>query len=65
MAAYIEIINPRTMVCTLLKNGEIVDSYTVMQCDKCALMKRFDSFGYQKAAEDNAVWFCAQCRYER
>jgi hypothetical protein len=65
MSDYVEIINPRTMNCTLMKNGEIVDSYPVMQCDKCSLIQKFDSFGYQKAAEDNPIWFCFGCRNQR
>ena len=65
MSDYVEIINPRTMTCTLMKNGEIVDSYPVMQCDMCASIQKFDAFGYRKAAEDNPVWFCFTCRGKR
>ena len=53
------------MTCTLMKNGKIVDAYPVMQCDSCALIQKFDAFGYQKAAEDNPVWFCFGCRGKR
>ena len=65
MSDYIELIDPKTMVGTLLKNGKVVDSYKVMQCDSCALIQKFDAFGYQKAAEDNPVWFCFGCRAKR
>jgi hypothetical protein len=65
VSQYIELINPQTMKCTLLKNGVAVDVYDVMQCDKCALIQKFDAFGYQKAAEDNPVWFCFGCRNKR
>jgi hypothetical protein len=50
---------------TSYKNGKVVDSYKVMQCDSCALIQKFDAFGYQKAAEDNPVWFCFGCRAKR
>ena len=30
------------MLGTLLKNGKVVDSYKVMQCDSCALIQKFD-----------------------
>jgi hypothetical protein len=65
VSEYIELINPQTMKCTLLKNGVAVDVYDVMQCDKCALIQKFDSFGYQKSAEDNPIWFCFGCRNQR
>jgi hypothetical protein len=65
MSDYIELINPKTMTCTLLKNGKIVDAYPVMQCDSCAMIQKFDAFGYQKAAEDNPIWFCFGCRGKR
>jgi len=65
MSEFMELIDPKTMLGTLLKNGKVVDSYRVMQCDKCALIQKFDAFGYQKAAEDNPVWFCFGCRNQR
>ena len=65
MSDFVEMINTNTRICTVLKNGEPVDHYEVMQCDSCALWTRFDSFGYKKAPEDNPVWFCFDCRQKR
>ena len=65
MSEFMELIDPKTMIGTLLQNGKVVDSYKVMQCDSCALIQKFDAFGYQKSAEDNPVWFCFGCRGKR
>ena len=64
MSDYVEIINPRTMMCKLMDNGEIVAEYKVEQCDKCSRLVKFDSFGYQKGYDrtDNIIWFCGDCR---
>ena len=64
MSDYVEIINPRTMMCKLMDNGEIVAEYKVEQCDKCSRLVKFDSFGYQKGYDrtENIIWFCGDCR---
>jgi hypothetical protein len=63
MSDYMEIINPRTMTCNLMKNGEIVETYKVEQCDKCSKLVKFDDFGYQKGfGNEKIIWFCWDCR---
>jgi hypothetical protein len=48
MSDYIELINPQTMICKLLKNGEVVAEYKMEQCDKCSMLAKADEFGYQR-----------------
>ncbi len=48
MSDYIELINPQTMTCKLLKNGEVVAEYKMEQCDKCSMLAKADEFGYQR-----------------
>ena len=64
MSDMIEVINPRTKICTLLQNGEIVATYKIEQCDKCSQLSKLDSFGYQKGYDntDKIIWFCGACR---
>jgi hypothetical protein len=64
MSGPIEIINPRTMTCTLMEDGVIMAEYKVEQCDKCSRLVKFDSFGYQKGYDrtENIIWFCGDCR---
>lgn len=63
MADFMELINPQTMTCTLLCNGEVVDKYKVERCDNCAMITKLDDFGYQKkAGEEKILWFCGGCR---
>jgi len=63
MSDFVEIINPRTMMCKLMKNGVIVEEYKIEQCDKCSMLVRFDEFGYQKGyGNEKIIWFCAGCR---
>jgi hypothetical protein len=64
MAAYIEMINPKTKMCSLLKDGVIVEQFKMEQCDKCSQLSRLDAFGYQKGYDrhENIIWFCVQCR---
>ena len=64
MSDYIELINPQTRICKLLKNGEVIAEYKVEQCDKCSMLTKFDAFGYQKGYDRNEkiIWFCAGCR---
>jgi hypothetical protein len=51
------------MTAALLENGEVIARYKVEQCDKCALIKKFDEFGYQKGiANEKLLWFCGGCR---
>jgi hypothetical protein len=61
---YVELINPATMMCKLLENGEVIAEYKMEQCDKCSLISKFDKFGYQKGYDgrENIIWFCAGCR---
>jgi hypothetical protein len=64
MSGPIEIINPRTMTCTLMEDGVIIAEYKMEQCDKCSRLVKFDSFGYQKGYDrtENIIWFCGDCR---
>ena len=64
MSGPIEIINPRTMTCTLMEDGVIIGEYKVEQCDKCSKLVKFDEFGYQKGYDrtDKIIWFCEDCR---
>jgi hypothetical protein len=63
MGDFLELINPQTMTAALMENGEIIARYKVEQCDKCALIKKFDEFGYQKGiANEKLLWFCGGCR---
>jgi len=63
MSDYVEIINPRTMTCKLMENGQIIAEYKVEQCDKCSMLVKFDEFGYQKGyGNEKIIWFCAGCR---
>lgn len=63
MSDFVEIINPRTMMCKLMENGIIVEEYKIEQCDKCSMLVRFDEFGYQKGyGNEKIIWFCAGCR---
>ena len=64
MSGPIEIINPRTMSCTLMEDGVVIATYKVEQCDKCSRLVKFDDFGYQKGYDRNEkiIWFCWDCR---
>ena len=63
MSDYIELINPQTMVCKLLKNGEVVAEYKMEQCDKCSMLAKADLFGYQRGQNnEKLLWFCGGCR---
>jgi len=63
MSGPIEVINPRTMTCTLMEDGVILASYKVEQCDKCSRLVKFDDFGYQKGfGNEKIIWFCWDCR---
>jgi hypothetical protein len=60
---YIEMINPATRICTLLKNGEVIAQYKMEQCDNCSLLSRADEFGYQRGyGGEKLLWFCGGCR---
>jgi hypothetical protein len=60
---YIEMINPATRICTLLKNGEVVAQYKMEQCDKCSMLSKADEFGYQRGqGGEKLLWFCGGCR---
>lgn len=63
MSEFMEIINPQTMIGKLLQNGEVVEEYKIEQCDKCSMLTKFDSFGYQKGyGNEKIIWFCGGCR---
>ena len=63
MSDYVEIINPQTMTCKLLKHGEVVAIYKMEQCDKCSMISKLDEFGYQKGVgNEKVIWFCGGCR---
>jgi hypothetical protein len=63
VSEYLEIINPQTMLAKLLRNGEVVETYKVEQCDKCSKLTKLDSFGYQKGyGNEKIIWFCGGCR---
>jgi len=63
MSDFVEIINPRTMMCKLMENGVIVEEYKIEQCDKCSMLVRFDAFGFQKGyGNEKIIWFCQGCR---
>lgn len=63
MSDYIELINPQTMTCKLMKNGEVVAEYQIEQCDGCSKLVKLDSFGYQKGqANEKLIWLCGSCR---
>jgi len=64
MSDFIEVINPRTKICTLIKNGEPVAIYKMEQCDRCSSLSKLDEFGYQRGYDqgDKIIWFCAGCR---
>jgi hypothetical protein len=63
MSDYIELINPQTRICKLLKNGEVVAEYKMEQCDKCSMLARADEFGYQRGQRgEKLMWFCGGCR---
>ena len=63
MSGPIEIINSRTMSCTLMEDGVIIATYKVEQCDKCSKLVKFDEFGYQKGyGNEKIIWFCWECR---
>jgi len=63
MSDYMELINPKTRIAKLLKDGEVVAEYKLEQCDKCSLLARLDDFGYQRGYSGEALlWFCGACR---
>ena len=63
MSGPIEIINPRTMTCTLMEDGVVIAQYKVEQCDKCSSLRELDPLGYQKSDPvENIIWFCKECR---
>lgn len=63
MSDYIELINPATRVCKLLKDGEVVAEYKMEQCDKCSMLAKADEFGYLRGqGNEKLLWFCGGCR---
>ena len=63
MSDYVELINPQTRICKLLKNGEVIAEYKVEQCDGCGLVVKLDAFGYKIGqAGEKLAWLCGGCR---
>ena len=63
MSDYMELINPKTKTCKLIKDGEVVAEYKMEQCDKCSLLAKIDEFGYQRGIDgEKLLWFCGSCR---
>ena len=63
MSDYMELINPKTRICKLIKDGEVVAEYKMQQCDKCSLLAKIDEFGYQRGIDgEKLLWFCGSCR---
>ena len=63
MSRYSEIINLNAMTAKLLDEGEVIATYKVETCDKCARITQLDKFGYQKSdPANNLIWFCKECR---
>jgi len=63
MSDYMELINPKTRIAKMIKDGEVVAEYKLEQCDKCSLLARLDDFGYQRGYSGEALlWFCGACR---
>jgi hypothetical protein len=63
MSDYIELINPQTRICKLLKNGVVIAEYKMEQCDKCSTLSKVDEFGYQRGQNgEKLLWFCGGCR---
>ena len=48
MSDYVELINPQTMTCRLLKNGAVVAIYKMSQCDKCSMLSKHDDLATKK-----------------
>ena len=63
MSEYMELINPKTKICKLIKDGEVVLEYKMEQCDKCSLLAKLDEFGYTRGlGGEKLLWFCGSCR---
>jgi hypothetical protein len=62
MSEYLELINPQTMIGKLLKNGEVIAEYKMLQCDSCSSLVKFDSFGWKIKQGEKMAWFCGGCR---
>ena len=63
MSDYIELINPATRICKLMKNGVVVDEYKLEQCDKCSMLAKLDEFGYLRGQGNvKLLWLCGGCR---
>ena len=63
MSDYMELINPKTRIAKMIKDGEVVAEYKLEQCDKCSLLARLDDFGYQRGySGEPLLWFCGACR---
>ena len=63
MSDYMELINPKTKICKLIKDGEVVAEYKMEQCDRCSLLAKVDEFGYQRGlGGEKLLWLCGSCR---
>ena len=57
MSDYMELINPKTKICKLIKDGEVVAEYKMEQCDRCSLLAKVDEFGYHRGlCGENLLW---------
>jgi hypothetical protein len=63
MSDFIEIINPRTMIGKVLIDGVVTAEYKVEQCDKCKLIRKLDSGGFELGeGGEKVMWLCGNCR---
>ena len=63
MSDFIEIINPRTMIGKVLIDGVVTAEYKVEQCDKCQLIRKLDSGGFELGeGGEKIMWLCGNCR---
>jgi hypothetical protein len=60
---FIELINPTTRMCRLLRNGKVIEEYKLEQCDQCSQLTRADVFGFVRGqGNEKLLWFCGDCR---
>lgn len=63
MSDYMELINPTTRMCKVIKNGEVIGEYKMEQCDQCSMLAKADEFGFVRGHHnEKLLWFCGECR---
>ena len=63
MSDAVEIINVRTMTGKVMINGVVTAEYKVEQCDKCKLIRKLDSGGFELGeGGEKIMWLCGNCR---